>query len=963
MRWIDVAEAHSIAWNVQPHKKGLNLGIFKHPGSVGHPSPNFGSGVPASLDHAPEVDVKHSGTKAEASNLIAVLEGHGYKCVSWEGKCEADQITVGRYDVPTGAGGTYGIVLDNTFSRAVAKDVTLAYVIHTTGNAPKFGGLRAQQRKTSSHSTAPSTATPGEPTLDRSYPVPQITVAKHNGDSNNSVDESYFTGIMYKKRRKRNQGYAKRFFSLDFTSATLSYYRDSRSSALRGAIPLSLASIGVDGRGHEFHIDSGAEVWHVRLRSKRDFEAWKKAFNKVAGSPMVDPSNIQSAGSQLGHTRQRSFNDIAVDRDWQRVEALVGRISGSRHALRRLAQDTDPKYITQPLGVSPSTSTSELNTAAKESEEHAQEKISFWRRKPSSGSQAGAPSLFRRVSGQSTHASSAPGSLQQALSSGVRTPGTGNTDEVHQRCLALLRDLDTAVQEFSSLLVEHKSRYSQGGPMAISLKRTSLDSARDEFYDAEEGDPDSSQMMHIIDSDNHVDHDLEKNYASDVESDTSSEADFQKDHASTVEKPTSTLFPQIYNLLPKTVPVIASRESISPPKQPPPSIVGFLRKNAGKDLSTVAMPVTANEPTSLLQRLAEPLEAASLLTSASASSLRGSDHVVDRLLYIAAFAIAGFASNRIKERALRKPFNPMLGETFELVRRETNGQDAAAYRFVAEKVTHHPVQMAWQADSLGGGWSMSQSPQPTQKFWGKSMELNTAGKVRVTLHNIQSTEQEGAKSERYSWTQATGFLRNIIAGEKYLEPVQSMTVLNEDTGHRAVAAFKASGMFSGRSEDVSVTIYEPESQAPLAVKLTGKWTSSLSRSDTNEVIWQAGPVVADSAKVYGFTTFAAGLNEMTEVEQDTCAPTDSRLRPDQRSLEDGQPDQAEGLKARLEERQRGRRKTLEAHGKPHEPAFFVRSEAEGASQDVDWVLKEGEQGYWQRRERRDWNELVPVFEV
>ena len=41
---------------------------------------------------------------------------------------------------------------------------------------------------------------------------------------------------------------AKRFFSLDFPFSTLSYYRNRHFSALRGAVPLSLAAIGANWR-------------------------------------------------------------------------------------------------------------------------------------------------------------------------------------------------------------------------------------------------------------------------------------------------------------------------------------------------------------------------------------------------------------------------------------------------------------------------------------------------------------------------------------------------------------------------------------------------------------------------------------------------------------------------------------------------------------------------------------------
>jgi hypothetical protein len=319
----------------------------------------------------------------------------------------------------------------------------------------------------------------------------------------------------------------------------------------------------------------------------------------------------------------------------------------------------------------------------------------------------------------------------------------------------------------------------------------------------------------------------------------------------------------------------------------------------------------------------------------------------ERLMLITAFALSYFANNRVKERAVRKPFNPMLGETFELVREDLG------FRFVAEKVSHHPVRMACQAESLtNGGWSYAQSPQPTQKFWGKSVEVNNEGRARVFLH---------AHNEQYSWSQATCFLRNVIAGEKYVEPVQTMTVQSETAGLRAVATFKAGGMFSGRSEEVTVQLFDasgPDSALPLG--LAGKWTENLKRTDTGAVVWTVGSLVPDAPKVYGFTSFAAALNEISAVEEGKLPPTDSRLRPDQQALEQGDSDKAEGLKARLEERQRARRKVLETHGQTYKPMFF---EKVAETDEEVWMLKRSQGGYWERRAKGDWSGVGEVFEL
>lgn len=65
---------------------------------------------------------------------------------------------------------------------------------------------------------------------------------------------------------------------------------------------------------------------------------------------------------------------------------------------------------------------------------------------------------------------------------------------------------------------------------------------------------------------------------------------------------------------------------------------------------------------------------------------------------------------------------------------------------------------------------------------------------------------------------------------------------------------------------------------------------------------------ADAEKYYNFTELACQLNEPEE----GVAPTDSRLRPDQRLMEDGQWDEANTVKLRLEEKQRGVRRQREA---------------------------------------------------
>jgi len=74
--------------------------------------------------------------------------------------------------------------------------------------------------------------------------------------------------------------------------------------------------------------------------------------------------------------------------------------------------------------------------------------------------------------------------------------------------------------------------------------------------------------------------------------------------------------------------------------------------------------------------------------------------------------------------------------------------------------------------------------------------------------------------------------------------------------------------------------------------------------DSNENICVFRP---EAERYYHFTELASQLNEPEE----GVAPTDSRLRPDQRLMEEGKWDEANDEKLRLEEKQRSARRQRE----------------------------------------------------
>ncbi|KAI1500858.1 oxysterol-binding protein [Biscogniauxia marginata] len=959
VRWVKVDEGNTISWSLQPHKKSINFGIVKHPGSgatnlttvPGDPNTSF-----------EQVDGnKGSRFKKDASTAQEQLASKGFIPIKWYGKCEADKVSMGTYDVLSGHGGNYGLILDNTFSKQTSKTATFVLLTYPTGAPPQVTYLANLQSGSTANASKTSLAkqniqTGGvvsESTDSLPNNVPGGRPGSIAGPSDGlAASSTYHTGILMKRRRKKGQGYARRFFSLDYSSCTLSYFHNRNSSALRGAIPLSLAAIAADEQRRDISIDSGAEVWHLRAPTVKDFNDWARALEKASKiarglEPEIGTSREKPSVAPPAHSIPPNTTHHEEDREWQQVEALVSRIVGTRDALRRLVKDLAAEKQSQRPGSSHlAPGTPDL---PEEGDSYfassAQEKRPFWKRKTSASPLT-------------------PNSLTPSVSSALAVPApnsastikpNGSVEKTTQdHCEALLGDLDTVVADFTNVIASSKRRRI---PMPkSSTSRMSMESSMsvDEFFDAEAGEDDSRPQVMMIDrrgSEAEDSHDSVADDAS-IDDDSSSILSADEDAEPASMAGAAAFYPaKPKSLSPLPVDIAVDRRKTIPPATvPPPSLIAFLRKNVGKDLSTISMPVSSNEPTSLLQRVAEQLEYAQLLDKAVQQKAPK-----ERLLFVTAFAISSISANRARERAIRKPFNPLLGETFELLR--TEGEVPGGFRLLVEKVTHRPVRLALHADAAS--WSLAQSPAPAQKFWGKSAEITTEGRVRVALRLPDGTD------ELYSWAIGTMFLRNVVMGEKYVEPVGNMTICNDSTGAKANIEFRAKGMFGGRCEDVYVDILGPDG-ASTGTTLTGTWTKSLqvveAGKTSGQEIWKVGELVPNAANTYGMTTFAASLNEITPVEKDRLAPTDSRLRPDQRLAEEGKLDDAENWKVSLEEAQRARRRDMEAKGEEYKPKWFVKV-PDGPDGEELWRMKGGKESYWEERAKGEWKGVERIFDI
>ncbi|CAL8369877.1 unnamed protein product [Arctogadus glacialis] len=347
----------------------------------------------------------------------------------------------------------------------------------------------------------------------------------------------------------------------------------------------------------------------------------------------------------------------------------------------------------------------------------------------------------------------------------------------------------------------------------------------------------------------------------------------------------------------------------------------ILRNNIGKDLSKVSMPVELNEPLNTLQHMCEELEYSELLDKAAET-----EDPFERMVIVAAFAISGYSSTYY--RAGSKPFNPLLGESYECIREDKG------FCFFSEQVSHHPPISACHCESKN--FTFWQDVRWKNKFWGKSMEILPIGTVNVMLPRF---------GDHYEWNKVTTCVHNILSGRRWIEHYGEITIRNtKSSACLCKLTFVKGNYWSSNVNEVQGFVMDQEGK--VVHRLFGKWHEGLycGVPPSAKCVWRPGSMPTDYELYYGFTRFAIELNELCPELKDALPPTDARFRPDQRHLEEGNLEMASSEKNRIEDLQRVRRKWNEDNNIRPQPRFFRK--VVDANQRERWVSNNT---YWDLR--------------
>ncbi|KAF8552182.1 hypothetical protein OG21DRAFT_1466159 [Imleria badia] len=418
--------------------------------------------------------------------------------------------------------------------------------------------------------------------------------------------------------------------------------------------------------------------------------------------------------------------------------------------------------------------------------------------------------------------------------------------------------------------------------------------------------------------------------------------------------------------------------------RPSTSLWTVLKHSIGKDLTRISFPVFFNEPTSMLQRMAEDMEFSECLDVA----VREQDPH-RRIAFVAAFAMSNYSSTIGR---IAKPFNPMLNETFEYVRLDKE------YRYMSEQVSHHPPISACWAESPN--WHYYGEVDAQNRFMGKSFEIRPTGVAHAELllpeewalsyPKATSAGRKGKVVEHYSWKKVTTNVSGFILGSPTIDHYGDMIVTNHRTGDRCILTFKPRGWRGKDAYEISGSV--SNSDGEITHEIAGRWNSQLicravgtGSGYLHPDATVSGPASPNYMAEYillwrnsekplapfNLTPYAITLNDCPEdTLKPFLCPTDCRLRPDQRAFETGKYERANELKEMQEEKQRATRRAREdGRLPPHRPRWFT-AETDGDTGERVWtpsrvgnVLE-----YWVERERvwrqggrGAWKDVDPIF--
>ncbi|XP_022363352.1 oxysterol-binding protein-related protein 5 isoform X2 [Enhydra lutris kenyoni] len=316
----------------------------------------------------------------------------------------------------------------------------------------------------------------------------------------------------------------------------------------------------------------------------------------------------------------------------------------------------------------------------------------------------------------------------------------------------------------------------------------------------------------------------------------------------------------------------------------------------GMDLSRVVLPTFVLEPRSFLDKLSDYYFHADLLSRAA---LEGDAY--RRIKLVLQWYLSGFYK---KPKGIKKPYNPILGETFRCCwfHPQTNSHTF----YIAEQVSHHPPVSAFHVSNRRDGFCISGSITAKSRFYGNSLSALLDGKATLTFLN---------RAEDYTLTMPYAHCKGILYGAMTMELGGRVTIECEKTNFQAELEFKLKPFFGG-STSINQISGKIMSGEEVLAHLTGHWDREVFIKEEGrgsaELFWNPSREVRGQ-RLRRRTVLLA---EQTELESERLWQHVTR------AISEGDQHRATQEKFSLEETQRQRARERQQNLVPWKPQLF-----------------------------------------
>lgn len=338
----------------------------------------------------------------------------------------------------------------------------------------------------------------------------------------------------------------------------------------------------------------------------------------------------------------------------------------------------------------------------------------------------------------------------------------------------------------------------------------------------------------------------------------------------------------------------------------------------GADLSRITLPTFILEERSMLERITNFMAHPETLLL-----MPTIDDPLERFLAVVKFYLSGW---HIKPPGVKKPLNPILGETFTCW---WDYPDNTKGYYISEQTSHHPPKSSYFFMAPEHHIRVDGTLKPRSRFLG-----NSAASLMEGISYLRFTNRgKGTGGEKYTLTQPNMYARGILFGKMKYELGDHSYVRCPENNLSADIEFKVKGWVSGGYNAIGGSI-KNDKTGEIYYELSGMWNGEMYVKDLKT--GQKTPFF-DASNAKHTPPKARPLEEQDEREsqklwREVCKAVhvaDHALATDE--------------KAKIEDRQRQEAAERQEQGIEWQPKLFRRVDAKPGGknegeEDLEWII-------------------------